>query len=313
MGTRIGRALILATGFINMAIATCPGHSTAHERTVVKLRRSDIVARVRYSGFELLTLPVLTGKTYVVEAYRQDGTKGRVFLSAESGNILAIEPAATGIFQAAQNVDRPAGGQNGGDDKHRPRRKTAKVTIADPRIQAKSVACRTDFVAAATSTTTVVDTQKSSFAALGGDVDSIGKSADTTVVAKIQQPAPPQLDQTDALATKKNTTADAKPAAQISVESTDSPDPVVAKAKATIAAKMESAMAVVFTDMHRALRKNVLDESIDTICGYVNGNNASGGDIGERPFLYLVKEDEAYIVNGTNDMGVLAAYRNICN
>jgi hypothetical protein len=185
MGTRIGRALILATGFINIAIATCPGHSTAH---AVKLRWSDIVARVRYSGFELLTLPVLTGKTYVAEAYRQDGTKVRVFLSAESGNILAIEPAATGIFQAAQNVDRPAGGQNGGDDKHRPRRKTAKVTIADPRIQAKSVACKTVSVAAATSTTTVVDTQKSSTAALGGDVDSIAKSADTTVAAKIQRP-----------------------------------------------------------------------------------------------------------------------------
>ena len=310
MGTRIGRALILATGFINIAIATCPGHSTAHERTVVKLRWSDIVARVRYSGFELLTLPVLTGKTYVAEAYRQDGTKVRVFLSAESGDILAIEPAATGIFQSAQNIDRPAGEQSGGDDKHRPRPKTA---TAVPRIQAKSVACKTDSVAAATNAPTVVNTQNSSVAALGSDADSIAKSSDTTVIAKIQEPTSPQLDQTDATATKENTTADAKPAAQTSVESTDSPDPVIAKAKTTIAAKMESAMAVVFSDMHRALRKNVLDESIDTICGYVNGKNASGGDIGERPFLYLVKEDEAYIVNGTNDMGVLAAYRNICN
>jgi hypothetical protein len=313
MGTRISRALILATGFINIAIATCPGHSTAHERTAAMLRWSDVVARVRYSGFDLLTLPVLTGKTYVVEAYRHDGNKVRVFLSAESGDILAIKPAATETFPPAQNVDRPAGEQNGRDDKHRPRPKTAKVTTADPRIQAKSVACKTDSVAAATNTTTVVNTQRSSAAALGGDADSIAKSADATVAAKILEPAWPQLDQTDAMATKENTTADAKPAPRISVEPADSPDPVIAKAKATIAAKMESAMAVVFTDMHRALRKNVLDESIDTICGYVNGKNASGGDIRERPFLYLVKEDEAYIVNGTNDMGVLAAYRNICN
>jgi hypothetical protein len=310
MGTRIGRALILATGFINIAIATCPGHSTAHERTAVRLRWSDVVARVRYSGFELLTLPVLTGKTYVAEAYRHDGTRVRVFLSAASGDFLAIEPAATGIFQSAQNIDRPAGEQSGGDDKHRPRPKTAKVTTADLRIQTKSVACKTDSVAAATNATTVVNTQNSSAAALGSDADSIAKSSDTTVTAKIQEPASPQLD---AKATKENTTADAKPAVQISVESTDSTDLIIAKAKTTIAAKMESAMAVVFSDMHRALRKNVLDESIDTICGYVNGKNASGGDIGERPFLYLVKEDEAYIVNGTNDMGALAAYRNICN
>jgi len=313
MGTRIGRALILATGFINIAIATCPGHSTAHERTAVRLRWSDVVARVRYSGFELLTLPVLTGKTYVAEAYRHDGTRVRVFLSAESGDILAIEPAATGIVQSAQNIDRPAGERSGGDDKHRPRPKTAKATTADPRIQARTVACKTDSVAAATNAATVVNTQNSSAAALGGDADSIAKSPDVTVTAKIQEPASPQLDQTNAMATKENTPADAKPAAQISVESTDSPDPIIAKAKTTIAAKMESAMAVVFSDMHRALRKNVLDESIDTICGYVNGKNASGGDIGERPFLYLVKEDEAYIVNGTNDIGALAAYRNICN
>jgi hypothetical protein len=312
MGTGIGRALILATGFINIAIATCPGHLIAHERTAVRLRWSDIVARVRYSGFELLTLPVLTGKTYVAEAYRHDGTRVRVFLSGESGDILAIEPAATGIFQSAKNIDRPAGEQNGGADKHRPRPKTAKVTTADPRIQAKSVTRKTDSVAAATNSTTVVNRQKSSAAALGGDADSIAKSPDTTV-AEIQEPASRQLDQTGAMATKENTTADAKPAAQIPVQSNDSPDPVIAKAKATIAAKMESAMAVVFSDMHRALRKNVLDEAIDTICGYVNGKNASGGDIGERPFLYLVKEDEAYIVNGTDDMGALAAYRNICN
>ena len=312
MGTRIGRTLILATGFINIAIATCPGHSTAHERTAVRLRWSDVVARVRYSGFELLTLPVLTGKTYVAEAYRHDGTRVRVFLSAESGDIHAIEPTATDVFQSAQNIDRPAGEQSRGDE-HRPRPKTAKVATADPRIQAKSVARKTDSVAAATNTMTVVNTQKSSAVALGSDADSIAKSSDTTVTAKIQEPASPQFDQTDATATKENTTANAKAAPQISVESTDSPDPVMAKAKTTIAAKMEIVMAVVFSDMHRALRKNVLDESIDTICGYVNGKNASGGDIGERPFLYLVKEDEAYIVNGTNDMGVLAAYRNICN
>jgi hypothetical protein len=314
MGTRIGRAMILVTGFVNIAIAACPGHATAHERTAVTLRWSDIVARVRYSGLELLTIPVLTGKTYVAEAYRPDGTKVRVFLSAESGDILAMQPAATGTSQPAQSIDPPAGGQTGSDDKHRSRRKTAKAAATDPRIQAKSAACKPESVATATNTTTIVNTQTSSDAALGNDADSMAKSASTTVAPTIQEPPSPQLDDNaHPTASKENATTEAKPAAQISVASTGSRDPVIEKAKATIAAKMDSPTAVVFSDMHLALRKNVLDESIDTICGYVNGKNPSGGDIGERPFLYIVKEDEAYIVTGNNDLGALAAYRNICN
>jgi hypothetical protein len=115
------------------------------------------------------------------------------------------------------------------------------------------------------------------------------------------------------VATKENATTDAKAAVQISIEPADPRDPVIAKAEATIIAKMESPIAVVFSDVRRALRKNVLDQSIDTLCGYVNGKNTSGADIGERPFLYLVKEDEAYIVDGTNDILALVAYRNSCN
>ena len=311
MGTRIGRALILATGLINIAIASCPGHSTAHERTAVKLRWSDIVARVRYSGLDLLTLPVLRGKTYVAEAYRRDGTRIRVFLSAESGEILAIEPA-TGMYLSAPAVDRP--GEKGADDKHRSQRKIAKIPAASAGIEAKSLACKPDTVAMATNTATVANTQQSSADAFGSEANSIDAGADTTSWTKIQESAAPQPDETTAAAaTKESATTDAKAAAQISVEPADAHDPVVAKAEATIVAKMENPTAVVFSDMHRALRKNVLDESIDTICGYVNGKNVSGGDIGERPFLYLVKEDEAYIVNGTNDMAALAAYRNICN
>jgi hypothetical protein len=159
-----------------------------------------------------------------------------------------------------------------------------------------------------------VNTQTSSDVAPGDDANSMAKSANTTIAPTIQEPPSPQLgDNAHPAASKENATTEAKPAVQISVASTGSRDPVIEKAKATIAAKMDSSTAVVFSDMHRALRKNVLDESIDTICGYVNGKNASGGDIGERPFLYNVKEDEAYIVTGNNDMGALAAYRNICN
>jgi hypothetical protein len=297
MAKSIDRALVLATGFINIAIATSPGSSIAHERTRVTLRWSDIVARVRYSGLDLLTLPVLSGKTYVAEAYRQDGSKVRVFLSAVTGDFLAIEPAATGIYRPAQTVDRPAGGQNGGEDKNRSRRKIAKITAAE----AKLVAFKTNSATTPTNTTTVANMQKSSTDAFGGEANSLATSANITSSTKIQEPS------------SLNATTDAKAAVQISIEPADPRDSVIAKAQATIIAKMESPTAVVFSDVHRALRKNVLDQSIDTLCGYVNGKNASGADIGEKPFLYLVKEDEAYIVDGTNDIAALVAYRNRCN
>src|SRR5262245_33138228 len=86
-------------------------------------------------------------------------------------------------------------------------------------------------------------------------------------------------------------------------------DPILKKAKATIAAKMEDPSSAEFGEMKRAFRKNTLGKSVDTICGYVK---ASSGETTERPFLYLVQDDEAYVVDGNRDMMAVAAYRNIC-
>jgi hypothetical protein len=52
---------------------------------------------------------------------------------------------------------------------------------------------------------------------------------------------------------------------------------------------------------------------VDTICGHVGGKKASGEDIGEKPFLYLVKEDGVYVVDGKADSAAAIAHRNICN
>ncbi len=75
----------------------------------------------------------------------------------------------------------------------------------------------------------------------------------------------------------------------------DGNDPVIKKAKETIAAKMGQPASVEFVEMTWATRKDALDKPIDTICGYVRKKNASGGESGDRPFLYLVQKDEAYI------------------
>jgi hypothetical protein len=89
-------------------------------------------------------------------------------------------------------------------------------------------------------------------------------------------------------------------------------DPVLKKAKTTIAAKMENPESAEFSDMWRAFRKNTFGAPLDTICGHVKGKKASGEDTGDRPFLYLVKEDEAYVVDGNAESAPAIAYRNIC-
>jgi hypothetical protein len=90
-------------------------------------------------------------------------------------------------------------------------------------------------------------------------------------------------------------------------------DPVLNKAKISIAAKMENPASAEFSDMKRAIRKDTIGRPVDTICGHVKGKNASGGDAGDRPFLYLVKDDDAYVVDGKTNSAATIAYRNICN
>ena len=95
--------------------------------------------------------------------------------------------------------------------------------------------------------------------------------------------------------------------------SAERPDPVLHKAKISVAAKMDDPASAEFGDMKRAIRMNMWGRPVDTICGHVRGKNASGSDTGDRPFLYLVKEDDAYVVAGKADSAAAIAYRNICN
>jgi hypothetical protein len=121
----------------------------------------------------------------------------------------------------------------------------------------------------------------------GNRADHVAEAARSPVLAKVEAPAP----------------------AQPAVTS----DAVIVKAKTTIAAKMEDPTSVEFADMKRAIRKNTFGQPVDTICGHVKGKNASGADTGERPFLYLVKDDDAYVVDGNAESAAAIAYRNLCN
>jgi hypothetical protein len=92
----------------------------------------------------------------------------------------------------------------------------------------------------------------------------------------------------------------------------DASDPILNKAKIAIAAKMGDPASAEFSEMKRAMRKNVIGRPVDSICGHVRGKNASGADVGEKPFLYLVEDDDAYVVDGTANSAAAIAYRNIC-
>jgi hypothetical protein len=104
---------------------------------------------------------------------------------------------------------------------------------------------------------------------------------------------------TKAVAAAKYTVA-ARRAPLPPAQLTDTAKPVTEKAKASIAAMLVNPASAEFYNLKRAVKK-MLDEPVDTICGYVKGKNASGGDTEEMPFLYIIRDDrdgEAYLVDG---------------
>jgi hypothetical protein len=139
--------------------------------------------------------------------------------------------------------------------------------------------------------------------------------AKPTIAAKTEKSSSAETRDRGHLAVKtaKSTVIAAKVEPPTSGQAAEAPDPVLIKAKTTIAAKLENPASAEFGEMKRAMRKNLRGESVDSICGRVKGKKASGEDTGDRPFLYLVKDDDAYVVDGAADPMAATAYRNICN
>jgi hypothetical protein len=137
----------------------------------------------------------------------------------------------------------------------------------------------------------------------------------STIATKTEKPSTADVHDRPQLAEKKakSTMIEAKVEAPASGRPAETSDPVIIKAKTTIAAKLEDPTSAEFGEMKRAIRKNTLGKSVDTICGRVKGKKPSGDDTGDRPFLYLVTEDEAYVVNGPANSAAASAYRNICS
>ena len=153
------------------------------------------------------------------------------------------------------------------------------------------------------------------------------KIAESTITTKIETPLQPD-DKSNAelkksIATKietpQSSQTDGKSNSEVNMKSIVAKtetlqssqlddESVIKIAKIAIAAKMENTASVVFLEMKRAAREDALGNSIDTICGRVRGKLA--GDTGDRPFLYVVQKDEAYI--GAYTIAT-TEYRKICN
>jgi hypothetical protein len=125
-----------------------------------------------------------------------------------------------------------------------------------------------------------------------------------SVATKIETPQPAQSDD-KSNAESKNSVATKIETPQLSQLDDET---VIKKAKITVAAKMEDPASVEFVDIKRAMNKN----TFEIICGHIKGKRKSGEATGERPFLYLVKEDEAYIVDRGPDSMAAIVYRANC-
>jgi hypothetical protein len=144
--------------------------------------------------------------------------------------------------------------------------------------------------------------------------DPIAKSARATPRAKVSDGSSARPGDGSGSATKKTKPAGGtKAVGSSSTQLGDKSDPVTIEAKIAIASKMEDPASVEFVEMKRAMRKNMLGDSIDTICGYVKGKTTSGEDTGERPFIYIVKEKDAFVVDDSGDLIAVTTYGNICN
>lgn len=136
-----------------------------------------------------------------------------------------------------------------------------------------------------------------------GSTNASSTAAAKTETAQSSRPA----NASNASITPKST-AIAKTEIPQSSQLDDKLDPVLKKAMPTIAAKMQNSISVELVEMKRA-EKNAAGKSVDTICGSVRGKTASGEVTGERPFLYLVQENEAYV--GGYNMAT-SPYHNLC-
>ncbi len=156
-------------------------------------------------------------------------------------------------------------------------------------------------------------------AASPASVSSKANSAATKVRSKIaaraEKRAETAVRDRPAFAEKKpaSTLIEPKVEAPASGRTAETSDPVIVKAMTTIAAKSRDPASAEFIEMKRAIRKNMVGQPVDTICGRVKARIISDEEAGNWPFLYFVKNDAGFVVYGPAGSATETAYRNICS
>jgi hypothetical protein len=145
-------------------------------------------------------------------------------------------------------------------------------------------------------------------------------SAASTTTDKAARPTAPMKrvpagsgDKTHHAAKTAKPAADAakvEPAA--AVQPAEEIDPVMDRAKIAVSVRLTDPQSATFSEMKRSMRKNLLGQSLDTICGHVKSKKASGEDIGDRPFLYIVKDDVAFVADDSPTSAGSTAYADVC-
>ncbi len=111
MEGRIGWLLTLGSALVSLTVsASGADYQTTvptgpHDRTIrgtgwpshYHLSVGDIVARLRFSGMDPVSVPVLHGSTYVLDAVKPDGAKRRLALNATTGDPVAGRPAVGSV------------------------------------------------------------------------------------------------------------------------------------------------------------------------------------------------------------------------
>jgi hypothetical protein len=144
--------------------------------------------------------------------------------------------------------------------------------------------------------------------------DPVPKKETTAIGRKAESQATGQPAETsDPVPKKEPTTIAGRTEGPASDQPSETSDPVLKKAKIVVAAKMEDPTSAEFVDMKRVMRKTSFGEPFEVICGHVKGKKKLGNGTGERPFIYLVKPDDAYIVvEGNPDSLAALVYRAHC-
>jgi hypothetical protein len=133
----------------------------------------------------------------------------------------------------------------------------------------------------------------------------------TSSSAHSGRPSPRTAKATSPTATAKvEPTATAKPEPAAAGQPANAIDNVIDRAKIALAVKLENPASAALSE-NRSMQNSALGQSVDTICGHGKSRKASSEDIGHRPFLQLVKNDEAYVADGPPTSAPSTAYRNI--